>query len=229
VEASAWERRGILMGVLAFILTVVGFIVAGSDSPYFLDSGQEIATYYTDDSGRIMAGSYIGLLGTAAFIWFLGELRNRMRRYENETGGRLSNIMFGGGLVASAMFLLVDLTNLAGAMRADEDGVIAPTTAATLYDVSSLALGAGAFGLGVAFIAVAVHALRTGMLPGWLAWVSVLIAIACLTPWSFIGAGVGLLWVLVVSILLYVRDAPAPAAKTPPPPAETPPPPIPAA
>jgi hypothetical protein len=205
------------MGVVAFLLTVIGFIVAGSDSPDFLDSGQEIAAYYTDDSGRIMAGSYIGLLGTAAFIWFLGELRNRMRRHEHETGGRLSNMAFGGGLVAAAMFLLVDLTNLAGAMRADEDGQIAPATAATLYDVSGLALGAGAFGLAVLLVAVAIHAFRTGMLPGWLGWLSILIAIACLTPWSFFGSMISLVWVLVVSILLYMRGAPATTAERPPP------------
>jgi hypothetical protein len=203
------------MGVLAFILTVIGFIVAGSDSPDFLDSGQEIAAYYTDDSGRILAGSYIGLLGTAAFIWFLGELRDRMRRHENVTGGRLSNIAFGGGLVASAMFLLVDLTNIAGAMRADEDGRILPATAATLYDVSGLALGAGAFALAVLLIAVAIHAFRTGMLPAWLGWVSILIAIVCLTPWSFLGSMIGLVWVLVVSIMLYMRGAPATTAETP--------------
>jgi hypothetical protein len=206
------------MGVVAFVLTVIGFIVAGSDSPDFLGTPQEIASYYADDSDRIMAGSYIGLLGTAAFIWFLGELRNRMRRHEAETSGRLSNMAFGGGLVASALFLLVDLANLAGAMRADEDGQILPATAAQLYDVSGLALGAGAFALAVLLVAVAAHALRTAMLPRWLAWASILLAIACLTPWSFFGAMVSLLWVLVVSILLFVRDAPAPAAQTPPPP-----------
>lgn len=213
MEASTWERRGILMGVVAAILTVIGFIIAGSGSPDFLDKPQEIANYYTDDSGRIIVGSYIGLLSTAALIWFIGELRARMRRHEDGSG-RLTNIAFGGGLVAAAMFLLVDLTNLAAAMRADEDNGILPATAATLNDVSNLALGTGALALSVLALAVAAHAFRTGMLPRWLAWATIAMALVALTPWSFIAAFISLPWVVTVAVVLYLRDAPATVADT---------------
>src|SRR4051794_17204895 len=98
MEGSVWERRGILAGALAFLLTVIGFIVAGS-TPDFLDDPGKIANYYTDDSGKVIAAGYIGLLGTAAFIWFVGELRARLRRAEGGLG-RLSEIAFGGGIAA---------------------------------------------------------------------------------------------------------------------------------
>lgn len=203
MERSAWERRGILMGVVAVVLTVAGFVVAGS-SPDFLDDPQKIADYYADDSGKVMAAAYIGLLGTAALIWFLGELRARLFAAEGG-GGRLTGIAFGGGLVAASMFLLVDTANFAGAIRADEDGKIDPGVAATLYDVSGLTIAAGAFALAVLVFATAAIALRTAVLPRWLAWLSVLIGVSLLTPWNWIGAFAGLLWVLAVSITLYAR------------------------
>lgn len=206
MERSAWERRGILMGVVAVVLTVAGFIVAGS-SPDFLDDPQKIADYYAGDSGKVMAAAYIGLLGTGALIWFLGELRARLFVAEG-AGGRLTGIAFGGGLVAASMFLLVDMANLAGAIRADEDGKIDPGVAATLWDVSGLAIAAAGFALAVLVVATAMIAFRTGVLPRWLAWLSILLGIALLTPWNWLAAVVGLLWVLVVSISLYVRSGP---------------------
>ena len=109
------------------------------------------------------------MIRTAALIWFLGELWARLRSAEGGNG-RLSGIAFGGGLVAAAMFLLVDMVNLAGAIRADEDGKIDPGVAATLYDVSGLSIAAAAFALSVLAFATAAVAFRTGVLPRWLAW-----------------------------------------------------------
>jgi hypothetical protein len=70
----------------------------------------------------------------------------------------------------------------------------------------------------VLFVAVGLHSMRTAMLPRWVASTTLLLAVFCITPWSFIGAFLALAWTLVVSIMLYVRDAPASAAETPPPP-----------
>lgn len=203
VERSAWEQRGILMGVVAVVLTVAGFALAGS-SPDFLAEPQEIADYYADDNSKVTAAAWVGMIGTAALIWFLGELWARLRSAEGGNG-RLSGIAFGGGLVAAAMFLLVDMVNLAGAIRADEDGKIDPGVAATLYDVSGLSIAAAAFALSVLAFATAAVAFRTGVLPRWLAWLSLPFGVALLTPINWIVVLVGLLWVLAVSISLYVR------------------------
>jgi hypothetical protein len=50
------------------------------------------------------------------------------------------------------------------------------------------------------------------VLPVWLGWVAVVIGIACVTPVGFFALLVGLLWTLVASILLFLREgAPADA------------------
>jgi hypothetical protein len=51
----------------------------------------------------------------------------------------------------------------------------------------------------------AVVSFRTGVLPRWLAWVSGVVALGLLTPISYIFLGVALIWLVVVSILFYVR------------------------
>ena len=55
------------------------------------------------------------------------------------------------------------------------------------------------------------------MLPRWLGIASVLLAVALLVlPIAWAVTGVAVLWILVVSILLYMAEPPAPAPTTPP-------------
>ena len=56
------------------------------------------------------------------------------------------------------------------------------------------------------FFAAALVALRTGVFPAWLAWVSVVLAVGLLTPLNYIFMGFALLWVLIVSILLFRQN-----------------------
>ena len=66
----------------------------------------------------------------------------------------------------------------------------------------------------ILMVASATLAFRHGALPKWLGWVSVVIAISLVTPVGFIGFLASLVWILVVSILLYMRQdsEPAPTA-----------------
>jgi hypothetical protein len=210
---STLERFAPLIGVLAVVLTVIGIVLPGS-TPDFLDKPQEIADFYADDSGKLIAAAYIGLLGTVAFLWFLGVLRSRLRRAEGPHG-RLSTTALGGGIVAAAMFLLVDGFNLAGALRADEDGRIDPAVAATLYDMSGLSISLAAFGASVLVVATAALAFRTRVLPRWLGWISVLLGIGLLTPISYIFVGIFLLWLLAVAVLLFLQPVADETASTP--------------
>jgi hypothetical protein len=123
-------------------------------------------------------------------------------------------VAFGGAVTAAAMGLAIDVTNLAGAFRADEDGQIETATATTLYDLQASFLTAGLpIGIAVFIGATGLVALRTGVLPKWLGIVSVLLVIPLLIPiiaWAV--TGLALLWALAVSIMLYLRQPKAPAA-----------------
>jgi hypothetical protein len=208
---SRWDRFAPLTGVLAVVLTAIGFAIAGS-TPDFLDEAPKIAEHYQDDPGKLIAAAYIGLLGTAAFIWFIGVLRTRLRNAEGGEGW-LWSIAFGGGLVAAAMFLLVDTINLAAALRADEDGAIDPNVAAAMFDLSGLLIAIGGLAGSATVLATAAVAFRTRVLPKWLGWISILLGIGLLSPISWIFAIVFLVWTLVVAVLLFLSS---PTVKTPP-------------
>ena len=66
----------------------------------------------------------------------------------------------------------------------------------------------------IVMVASAVLSFRHGALPRWLGWVSVVIAIFLVTPLGFVGFLASLDWILVVSVMLYLRQdsEPAPTA-----------------
>jgi hypothetical protein len=209
---SRLERLAPLTGVVVVVFTVVAFVLAG-DSPDFTDDPQAIADYYADDPGKLQVAFYIDAVGTFFLIWFAGSVRTALRTAEGGLG-RLSAVSFGGAVVAGAMFLAYDAANIAAAFRADEDGAIDPAVAASLWDVGGVFLGmGGAIASAVFVTAAAVVALRRrAVLPVWFAWASVALAIVLVSPFGWVGLIGFLLWVLIVSVMLYVaqgRAAPA--------------------
>ncbi|MBK5108881.1 MAG: hypothetical protein JJE12_12160 [Anaerolineales bacterium] len=53
--------------------------------------------------------------------------------------------------------------------------------------------------------AAAVVSLRTGLFPSWLGWASLVVSFGLLTPYAYAMLAFTILWLLVVSIWLYVR------------------------
>ena len=75
-------------------------------------------------------------------------------------------------------------------------------------------------GIVVLMFASAICTLRFGALPKWLGWVALVIAIVSVTPAGFIGFLASFIWLLVVSIVLFLREGQAatpasPAAQAP--------------
>jgi hypothetical protein len=218
MNTAGWERYAPLTGVLFVIFTVAGILVGLSDSPEdFPAPVNEIVDYYEDDPGKIMVGTWLGLIGGFFLIWFGGSVRARLRDAGQE---RLGTVAFGGAVAAAAIGMLIDTANFAAAIRADEDEAIDPAVATTLYDFANSAIGSGlAAALAVFVGATGVAALRTAALPSWLAIVSLVVAVALLVPFiAWMVTAVALLWSLIVSILLFRSQtaAPAPVAGGPP-------------
>jgi hypothetical protein len=55
--------------------------------------------------------------------------------------------------------------------------------------------------------AAAVVSLRTALFPAWFGWASAVVTFGLLTPYAYIMLASALLWLLVVSIWLYVRGS----------------------
>jgi len=201
---ARWQRIEPLAGVLFVVLAIVSlFLSAGPD---FLADTSEVAEFYADHSGRIIAAEIIGGLAIFVFFWFVGAVRNRLRVPETPEGG-LPALVFGGGIAGGTLVLVANAATMAGAFRADEDGRIDPAAAAALNDFSSIMVGIAApVALAVFVAATGVVSIATGILPRWLGWISLLLALGFLAPLiSFIFWVPFAVWVLVVSVILYLR------------------------
>lgn len=210
MDGSRWERLAPLTGVAFAVLAVVGNLLQGTP-PDFVDDPQKIVAFYTDNPNAIALGMNVALISLVFLVWFLGSLRRTLLAAEGGDG-RLTAVAFGGGLIVTAMLMAGFAFNALGALRADEDGTIAPEVAVVLQDGSSILQGAAATMAMVAlFAATAIVTIRFRALPTWLGWASVLLAVVGLIgPISWTLLLVFPLWVLVTSIVLYQRQ-PAPA------------------
>ena len=114
-------------------------------------------------------------------------------------------------MVSAATFAAVAYAvELRGAAVSDPDFVkVLPQMAWMI-----LLLGAGFAGL-LLVLATSILSLQTGVLPRWLAWLGILVAIALLFDVLYVSIGPFLLWVLVASIVLLTRRQTATAAASP--------------
>lgn len=185
-------------------------------APEFVDEPARIAAFYGDNSGTLLGANWIYLLGGALMIVFAGALRAILNRAEGGDGF-LSGLAFGGILAGAAVTLAGTALDTAAALRVDEQGAIAPDIAAVLADGHGVLFGMAApmaFSVGV--LATAALALRTSVLPTWLAGLSAVLGIALIVaPIAYIAAIVFTFWCLVTGIVLYVQsrteESPAPA------------------
>jgi hypothetical protein len=201
---ARWQRIEPLAGVVFVVLAVIAVVTAAGED--FLADPSEVADYYVDNSDRVIAAGIIGGIAIFAFFWFVGAVRNRLRVRETPEGG-LPALAFGGGIAAATLVLLANAATMAGAFRAEDDGRIEPAVAAALNDVSSLIIGIAApIALAVFVAATGIVSIATGVLPRWLGWLSLLLALGFLIPFiSFIFWLPFGVWVLAVSVLLYLR------------------------
>jgi hypothetical protein len=200
-----------LTGIVAVALIVVSLVVSG-ETPDTDDPLQEVVTFYVENDSEQMASGILLGFGALFFLIFATALRNALRRAERDAAGA-STLSFGGAIV-----FVVGATIFAGLAFTLGDAVddVEGPTIQTLHVLNNdmfltVAVGTFAFMLGSG-IAV----LRTGILPKWLGWVAIVVSVLAITPVFFIVFAVMGLWVLAVSVLLYLAERTKPAtADTP--------------
>jgi hypothetical protein len=196
---GAWDRNAPLTGVLAVILWVIGIILASTNAGK--SKGPDLLVQYKDNSGKILLGAILWLIGVALFLWFVGTLRERIAAAEGGTG-RLASIAFAGGIAASAAGALIPAGDIAGALGKDD---IDASAAAALHHIGDGFFVATEYLLPVLLTATALAALRYGLLPRWFAWLSLLVALVLLIgPIGWAGLIFGTpIWTLITSFFLF--------------------------
>lgn len=173
------ERLALLAGVAVLVLGIAGLVVweGPADRPE-LDAPPGVILGYFGDRDTVILGGFLLMLSALSFVWFAGALRAVLLRAEGGAG-RLSAIGFGGGIAAAAFMLALPASNLAGALFAEQ---MSPEGAQTFYLFGDAFLYPAAMAAAVLIAATGIVALRTGALPRWLAWISLVYALWLLIP-----------------------------------------------
>jgi hypothetical protein len=207
VETGArqdWTRWLPLTGVVAVVLWVIGVFVLESVSPDDEESAVDILAYFDEESTTLLVGVFFFALGTVFFVFFLGSLRTAFLSGEG-VPGTVTAIVFAGGL-AKAVFDLAVVGNTAAGALAAEEGLTPGAAQAIFWMDNTFFVGAQMSAL--AFMAAsALVVLRTRVLPVWMGWLALLIALGLvIVPigWAFLLFGVPL-WVLLASVILFLR------------------------
>jgi hypothetical protein len=196
-----------LSGIVYVVLFVLVFVLTG-DSPQGSDPDSEYLAYYGDSGNRNQEIVVFFLLAVAAiaFVWFVAHLRGRLRAVESEPHG-LSTLAFGSGLVSAALLMGALAVGIGPTFAVEDSDVFTlDPDMARLTGVTSYLLLVGSTMVAAALVAAtSVLAIRTTVLPAWVGWVGLVVALVMLFAIAWIPIMVYLAWVLVVSVLLLVR------------------------
>jgi hypothetical protein len=202
------QRWAALSGIVFVVLMLVGaaFVL---DVPKGDASAQEIASYLTDSGNhtRNIIGAYLWVLGGLAFLGFVTGLRSVLRRAEGDPG-TLSNLVFGAGVVFTAVWSVsaATIASVAYAVEFSDARVSNPDLVTVLPSLGGLLLLLGGGFAGILLLAAtSILIFRTGVLPRWLAWLGIVVAIATVFDVAYMNILPLVGWVLVASIAMLRR------------------------
>jgi hypothetical protein len=216
IRDRRWAQWAPASGIAFVILFIVGFFLLNlpdSDDPL-----TKFTTFYDDSGNRaqlIIAG-YLLVLSGVFFLWFLSALRARLLEVEGPAG-RLTSIVFGGGLIFVALLYAATccFIFIAGEITFGDVDNINPELMRVLPDLGfPLLIIGGAFAAIAMIDAASVLIIRTGVLPKWIGWYGFVAAVGLLFAGFFLPMVLLLLWVIFVSVVLLrqtgVMDEPIP-------------------
>jgi hypothetical protein len=212
------QRWTALSGIVFVVLMLAGASLV-TDVPAADASGQEIAGYLADGGKhtRNLVGAYLWVLGGLAFLGFVSGLRTVLRRAEGEPG-TLSNLVFGAGVVFTAVWSVsaAALAAVAYAVEFSDAPVSNPDVVRVLPQLGSLLLliGGGFAGI-LLLVATSMLTFRTGVLPRWLAWFGILVAVSLVFDVTYMNIIPLLAWVVGASIVLLRRQEETATAAAP--------------
>jgi hypothetical protein len=209
------QRWAALGGAAYVVLFVVGVVLTYSGAVDSSAPPAKVIAYYSDSGhrDRINFGWLIAGLGVFFFLWFLSALRQGVRRLEVDDGFLTGLTTIGGVVYAS--LTLAALAVETGIRTMSDDTyhhTVYPGLIHAADDVSWVLHASGGAGAAAMVIAASLAAMRAGAVPTWSGWLGIVVGILALAliaffPWFLFG-----IWILVVSIGMFVRAGRAPAA-----------------
>ena len=203
------QRRDLiaLTGALFVVLLVAGFVIGG-DTPDGDAAGAKVISSYKDnETQNVIAIILIGL-STVPLLLFASTFRERARAALPGRSVIPNFILLAGGLTAAGL-LGAGTIHLALTDLADE---IRPQAAQALNALDNDSWIAFAPPVVMLVLGGSLAGIRSTLLPTWLGWVGVVLFVLIFTPVGFFASLLALIWLIVVSVLLYLRGDTEPGA-----------------
>ncbi len=174
--AKGSSRYGWLAGIVFVVVLAVESGVSVGVAANQDDSPAKIAAELHVHEDRLILIACLSVVFAAAFLAYLARLHALLS--ETDRGGALRALVPAGGALFIALHAVSDIgiTGMLGAKLASYSAAHDPGISYTLY-LTTFALDSVADVFGSLFLlAAGILALRSGLLPRWLAWVAIVAA-----------------------------------------------------
>jgi hypothetical protein len=198
------QRLMPLSGAVFVVLGLIAVIGVGGDSPDTDDPAAEVAAFYADHTGRQAAASFLLAVAIPFAIFFAAGLAARTR----EAAGDVPSwryVLLGGAVLVAGTLLITAATVFAAADAAENDASAEAIQALHIFGADAWVAFNASFG--VMLIGAAGCILRAAtVVPRWLGWTALVLGVLLFIPFAdFIALLLTLVWILVVSVVMFVR------------------------
>ncbi len=200
-----WDRIGAVSGILFAVLVVVSIQVSmgtgiTSDPT---DVAGVVAIDYNQRQDDLRLGAYLMTASVFFLFWFLPMLRYRLEQAQGESGW-LPSVAYGAGLTGGGVLLMLASLGFAGSFVGDFEGdwEVAKTILILSWDHLIVLLPT----LAALVAATSVVSIRSGALPAWLGWISLVLVLAPVLVAPALMTIAFLVWVIVVSVVLLYQS-----------------------
>ena len=204
---TGFARWAALSGAAYVVLFVVGTIVFFSGAPSGDDSPSKFAAWYRDSGHRDQVHTGWILIGLSVFFlfWFIAALRRSVAASDRD--GLLTTIIgLGGGVYAACALTAVALEDAIRTMNDDTyQHQVFPPLIHAVDDAGWVIHASGAAGLSAMIIAASYAFMSRRTWPRWAGWVSIVVGVLTLASVVFFPQFLFLLWILIVSVLMFLR------------------------
>ena len=190
-----------LTGAAFVVLAIIGFAIGG-EPPSPTDPVREIVEFYGDNEGAQYVGAALAALAGTLFVFFGGYVRKVLRDAGGE-GGVLSSVALAGAIIFAVGLAIDSTITFTLAERADDIDPAAVQALSALYENDFIPF---AMGLQIFLLATGISVVtRGGVLPKWIGWIAILLAVLAVTPLGFFAILGGAVLILVMSVMLAIR------------------------
>jgi len=208
---QAWAALG---GVAYVVLYLIGIILIFDGEP---DNGAppaKLIEFFGDSGhrGRMGLGWVLAGLGLFFFLFFVASLRQTVSRFDRD--GMLAALTaIGGGVYAALALTAIGLELGVRTMSDDTyQHQVYPEIIHAAGDAGYVIHASGGVGMGMMILAAGIAFIRSGVVPKWAGWLSVVAALAALATIMFFTTFIWWLWIIVAGIVMFWKGTGADAA-----------------